>query len=80
MSGLLFDMQADTYVETLIGMVFAVAPSGLIMGQLFAMARNHFMQLAPSDLTDAQIWLRAMMSVGFLSIVSGCKSLFISKF
>ena len=65
MSGLLFYMQADTYVETLIGMVFAVAPSGLIMGQLFAMARNHFMQLAPSIYEMAQIWLRAMMSVGF---------------
>ncbi|MBS4179398.1 MFS transporter [Lederbergia citrea] len=65
MFGLILYMQADTFLGALIGMVIAVAPSGLIMGQLFAMARNHFMQLAPGIYEMAQIWLRAMMSVGF---------------
>ncbi|MFJ5760312.1 MFS transporter [Neobacillus sp. NPDC093182] len=67
MTGLLIYMNATTYVETLIGMVFAVAPSGLIMGQFFAMARNHFMTLAPDIYEMAQIWLRAMLSVGFFT-------------
>jgi MFS transporter, SET family, sugar efflux transporter len=67
MTGLLIYMNATTYVETLIGMVFAVAPSGLIMGQFFAMARNHFMTLAPDIYEMAQIWLRAMVSVGFFT-------------
>lgn len=65
MFGLILYMQADTYVGALVGMVITIAPSGLIMGQLFAMARNHFMRLAPSIYEIAQIWLRAMMSVGF---------------
>ncbi|MBS4206067.1 MFS transporter [Lederbergia citrea] len=65
MFGLILYMQADTFLGALIGMVIAVAPSGLIMGQMFAMARNHFMQLAPGIYEMAQIWLRAMMSVGF---------------
>ena len=67
MAGLLIYMNASTYMSTLIGMVFAVAPSGLIMGQLFAMARNHFMTLAPNIYEMAQIWLRAMFSVGFFT-------------
>jgi MFS transporter, SET family, sugar efflux transporter len=67
MTGLLIYMNATTYVETMMGMVFAVAPSGLIMGQFFAMARNHFMTLAPDIYEMAQIWLRAMLSVGFFT-------------
>ncbi|PLS09648.1 MFS transporter [Neobacillus cucumis] len=67
MAGLLIYMNAATYVITLMGMVFAVAPSGLIMGQLFAMARNHFMTLAPDIYEMAQIWLRATFSVGFFT-------------
>jgi MFS transporter, SET family, sugar efflux transporter len=67
MTGLLIYMNATTYVETLIGMIFAVAPSGLIMGQFFAMARNHFMTIAPDIYEMAQIWLRAMLSVGFFT-------------
>jgi MFS transporter, SET family, sugar efflux transporter len=67
MTGLLIYMNATTYVVTLIGMAFAVAPSGLIMGQFFAMARNHFMTLAPDIYEMAQIWLRAMFSVGFFT-------------
>src|SRR5699024_8257360 len=65
MIGLLIYMQADTYSLALIGMIVAVAPSGLIMGQFYAMARNHFMRLAPSIYEIAQIWLRATLSVGF---------------
>ncbi|MEK3889987.1 MFS transporter [Bacillus sp. FSL K6-3431] len=65
MAGLIIYMQADTYIGALIGMVITIAPSGLIMGQFYAMARNHFMQLAPTIYEIAQIWLRAMMSVGF---------------
>ncbi|PFO09340.1 MFS transporter [Bacillus sp. AFS076308] len=67
MAGLLIYMNASTYMVTLIGMVFAVAPSGLIMGQFFAMARNHFMTLAPEIHEMAQIWLRATLSVGFFT-------------
>jgi SET family sugar efflux transporter-like MFS transporter len=40
--GLLFFMRAGNYTEALTGMTVATAPSGLIMGQLFAMARIHF--------------------------------------
>src|SRR5699024_11872541 len=68
MIGLLIYMQADTYSLALIGMIVAVAPSGLIMGQFYAMARNHFMRLAPSIYEIAQIWLRATLSVGFFKI------------
>ncbi|QNF30013.1 MFS transporter [Metabacillus elymi] len=67
MTGLLIYINASTYMVTLIGMVFAVAPSGLIMGQFFAMARNHFMTLAPYIYEMAQIWLRATLSVGFFT-------------
>src|SRR5690625_152207 len=62
---LLSYIQADTYSLALIGMIVAVAPSGLIMGQFYALARNHFMRLAPSIYEIAQLWLRATLSVGF---------------
>ncbi|OPA73759.1 MFS transporter [Paenibacillus selenitireducens] len=65
--GLTIYMQASTYALTLVGMVLAVAPSGLIMGQLFAMARKHFMRNAASFFEMAQIWLRTTYSVGFFS-------------
>ncbi|CAM3898507.1 MFS transporter [Lederbergia lenta] len=89
MFGLIVYMQADTYMGALVGMVITIAPSGLIMGQLFAMARNHFMQLAPSIYEIAQIWLRAMMSVGFfvgllvganLYLVASFKGILIGNF
>ncbi|MCJ7840724.1 MFS transporter [Lederbergia sp. NSJ-179] len=67
MTGLFLYMRADTFIQALIGMIITVAPSGLIMGQIFAMARNHFMKLAPAIYEIAQIWLRAMMSVGFFT-------------
>ncbi|MFC5405315.1 MFS transporter [Cohnella soli] len=63
--GLLIYMDADSYRQTLIGMCLASAPSGLIMGQLFAMSRNHFSRLAADIVEMAQIWLRAGYSVGF---------------
>jgi SET family sugar efflux transporter-like MFS transporter len=65
--GLLIYMRADAYVPALIGMAIATAPSGLIMGQLFAMARNHFTAHAPDIVEMAQIWLRAGFSVGFFT-------------
>ncbi|MFD0710745.1 MFS transporter [Paenibacillus sp. GCM10027626] len=65
--GLIFYMRAESYTSALFGMCLAVAPSGLIMGQLFAMSRNHFMQLAPDIVEMAQIWLRASLSVGFFA-------------
>lgn len=65
MIGLILYMRADTYGTALTGMIIAIAPSGLIMGQFYAMARNHFMRLAPDIYEIAQIWLRAMMSIGF---------------
>ncbi|MCQ6562111.1 MFS transporter [Paenibacillus mendelii] len=65
MVGLLFYLRADTFATALIGMCIAVAPSGLIMGQLFAMSRNHFVRLASDIVEMAQIWLRAGLSIGF---------------
>ncbi|WP_314591482.1 MFS transporter [Paenibacillus terrigena] len=65
--GLTIYMQASTYGIALIGMIFIVAPSGLIMGQLFAMARNHFMRHASQFFEMAQIWLRTTYSVGFFT-------------
>ncbi|MFD0959061.1 MFS transporter [Paenibacillus chungangensis] len=67
MIGLLVYMRADDYTGALIGMCIAAAPSGLIMGQLFAISRHHFTQLAPSLVEMAQIWLRSSLSVGFFS-------------
>ncbi|PYI55974.1 MFS transporter [Paenibacillus flagellatus] len=67
MCGLSVYMLADGYGLTLAGMILAVAPSGLIMGQLFAMARNHFLRKAHSFYEMAQIWLRATLSVGFFT-------------
>ncbi len=65
MAGLLLYMRADTYGEALAFMCIASAPSGLIMGQLFALSRNHFARLAPTLVEMAQIWLRSSLSVGF---------------
>lgn len=63
--GLLIYMRADNYMLALIGMCIVSAPSGLIMGQLFAMSRSHFARLAGDIVEMAQIWLRAGYSVGF---------------
>src|SRR5699024_58322 len=45
--GIMIYMGATTFWSALVGMILAVAPSGLIMGQLFAMARNHYMKFVP---------------------------------
>lgn len=65
--GLSVYMNAADYSLTLIAMVLIVAPSGLIMGQLFAMARNHFMEKAAVFYEMAQIWLRTTFSIGFFT-------------
>lgn len=67
MLGLLVYMRADSYTGALIGMCIAAAPSGLIMGQLFAISRHHFTRLAPTLVEMALIWLRSSLSVGFFS-------------
>ncbi|MHA6482198.1 MFS transporter [Paenibacillus sp. strain BS8-2] len=67
MAGLLLYMRADSYIEALLFMCIASAPSGLIMGQLFALSRNHFARLAPTLVEMAQIWLRSSLSVGFFA-------------
>ncbi|WP_028595686.1 MFS transporter [Paenibacillus assamensis] len=67
MTGLFLYMRADSYTSALVGMILAVSPSGLIFGQLFAMARNHFTSKAPTIVEIAQIWLRATYSIGFFS-------------
>jgi len=77
MLGLLLYMRADSFISALIGMILAVAPSGLIMGQLFAMARNHFMRLAPNIFEIAQVWLRAMYIVlASFSVYSSVRTYF----
>ncbi|MFD7522902.1 MFS transporter [Paenibacillus chitinolyticus] len=66
-AGLLIYMRAGGYVSALVGMSIASAPSGMIMGQMFAMARNHFSKLAPDIVEISQLWLRASFSVGFFT-------------
>ncbi|QMV44826.1 MFS transporter [Cohnella cholangitidis] len=60
-------MQADGFAFALLGMALATAPSGMIMGQMFAMARNHFTRMAPNIVEMSQLWLRATFSVGFFT-------------
>lgn len=65
--GLSLYMHATGFRSALIGMTIAVAPSGMIMGQLFGMARNHFSRAAGDIVEMAQLWLRASYSVGFFA-------------
>ncbi|MBO7745125.1 MFS transporter [Paenibacillus sp. MWE-103] len=65
--GLAVYMNASDFRSALIGMTIAVAPSGLIMGQLFGMARSHFARKAGELVEMAQLWLRASFSVGFFA-------------
>lgn len=67
MTGIIIYMGASSYVPALIGMCLAMGPSGMIMGQLFAMARSHFTKFAPDVVEISQIWLRATYSVGFFT-------------
>jgi SET family sugar efflux transporter-like MFS transporter len=67
MCGLMIYIQADNYMSALIGMCIIAAPSGLIMGQLFAMSRKHFQHHAGEIVEMAQIWLRTGFSVGFFT-------------
>jgi SET family sugar efflux transporter-like MFS transporter len=79
--GLLIYMRAEGYVQALIGMCVVSAPSGLIMGQLFAMSRNHFARLAGDIVEMAQIWLRAGYSVGFFcGLLAGANLYLIATF
>ncbi|SDD77640.1 Major Facilitator Superfamily protein [Paenibacillus sp. UNCCL117] len=66
-AGLTIYMQAETFVPALIGMTLATAPSGMIMGQLFAMARQHFTARAPLIVEMSQLWLRSTYSAGFFT-------------
>ncbi|TJY41098.1 MFS transporter [Cohnella pontilimi] len=65
LAGLIVYIQADDYAGALAGMAIAMAPSGLIMGQIFAMARSQFSKQAESIVEIAMLWLRAGFSVGF---------------
>lgn len=79
--GLLIYMNAEGYVQALIGMCVVSAPSGLIMGQLFAISRNHFARLAGDIVEMAQIWLRAGYSVGFFcGLLAGANLYLIATF
>lgn len=79
--GLLIYMRAEGYMEAMIGMCAASAPSGLIMGQLFAMSRTHFARLAGDIVEMAQIWLRAGYSVGFfIGLLAGANLYLIATF
>jgi len=79
--GLAIYMRAEGYIQALIGMCVASAPSGLIMGQLFAMSRNHFVRLAGDIVEMAQIWLRAGYSVGFFcGLLAGANLYLIATF
>lgn len=79
--GLLIYMRAEGYIQALIGMCVVSAPSGLIMGQLFAMSRNHFFRLAEDIVEMAQIWLRAAYSAGFFfGLLAGANLYLIATF
>ncbi|MGO4696044.1 MFS transporter [Paenibacillus sp. 2TAB26] len=79
--GLFIYMNAEGYVQALIGMCVVSAPSGLIMGQLFAISRNHFARLAGDIVEMAQIWLRAGYSVGFFcGLLAGANLYLIATF
>ncbi|WP_246073002.1 MFS transporter [Paenibacillus dokdonensis] len=79
--GLLVYMRAEGYIQALIGMCIVSAPSGLIMGQLFALSRNHFSRLAGDIVEMAQIWLRAGYSVGFFcGLLAGANLYLIATF
>ncbi|WP_339209706.1 MFS transporter [Paenibacillus sp. FSL K6-3182] len=79
--GLIIYMNAEGYVQALIGMCVVSAPSGLIMGQLFAISRNHFARLAGDIVEMAQIWLRAGYSVGFFcGLLAGANLYLIATF
>lgn len=56
---------ASTFVTALIFYVLATTPSGAIVGQLYAMARSHFVSEAPDIVEMALVWLRTLMSFGF---------------
>jgi MFS transporter, SET family, sugar efflux transporter len=80
-TGLFMYLNATGFIGALIGMVVAVAPSGLIMGQLFAMARNHFSRYAGEIVEMAQLWLRASFSVGFFTgLLLGANIFLIASF
>ncbi|MGZ9583284.1 MFS transporter [Paenibacillus marinisediminis] len=80
-TGILIYMQADSYASALIGMIMAVAPSGMVNGQLFAMSRNHFTRYAPNLVEISQIWLRASLSIGFfLGLLVGANLFLIATF
>ncbi|MFC4104171.1 MFS transporter [Paenibacillus xanthanilyticus] len=65
MAGLLLYMRADSFGSALAGMALATSPSGLILGQLYALARNRFTREAADLVEMALLWLRATFSVGF---------------
>lgn len=77
MIGLLLYMRAEHFLEALVAMCIAVAPSGLIMGQLFAMARNHFTVHAADIREMALVWLRTGFSVGFFAGLLAGANLFL---
>ncbi|MFB9326200.1 MFS transporter [Paenibacillus aurantiacus] len=64
-AGLLLYMRADGFGSALAGMALATSPSGLILGQLYALARSRFTREAADLVEMALLWLRATFSVGF---------------
>ncbi|WP_227872103.1 MFS transporter [Paenibacillus albus] len=81
MIGLFIYMNAAGFRTALLGMTITVAPSGLIMGQLFAMARNHFSRRVGDIVEMAQLWLRASFSVGFFAgLLLGANIFLIASF
>jgi len=65
--GLFVYMNATGFMTALAGMALATAPSGMIMGHLFAMARKHFTRFAAGIVEISLLWLRATYSIGFFT-------------
>ena len=63
--GLVWYLRADSFWTALGAMIVATSPAGVIMGQLFSVARQHFTMEAREIAEIALVWLRAMMSFGF---------------
>lgn len=79
--GFLLYLHADSFWTALVGMIVATSPAGIIMGQMFAMARNHYTKEANNIIEMALVWLRAIYSFGFfLGLLCGAEIFTIVSF
>lgn len=63
--GLIGYDHASGFASAVTFYILSTAPSGAIIGQLYAMARSHLAVEAPDILDIGIVWLRTLLSVGF---------------